>query len=332
VAISRAGQEVRVRIIIGFDGSEMGEAALADLPTAALPTRAEALVLSVFDAWLPSEEPQAGPMRPHVMQLRARILEGVAKQRTVAERGAGMVRGLFPGWRVEATAVADSPAWAIIKRAEGVEGGVGGAPADLVVVGSHGYGGLKRFALGSVSQKVATQVHCSVRIARGRPGPAAARPLRIIVGVDGSAGGRAALEAVGARHWPAGTEVLLAAFEEPAMIGASVGPYAAWGVDPMSVGMAPTVQLSGEAIVADATAFLQRMPAAGSIAVTTFAKVGDPKYGIPALAEEWGGDGADCIFVGARGVRGIERLVLGSVSTAVAMNARCSVEIVHPRA
>ena len=38
---------------------------------------------------------------------------------------------------------------------------------------------------------------------------------------------------------------------------------------------------------------------------------------------------ADCIFVGARGVRGLKRLLLGSVSSAVAMNAHCSVEIVH---
>jgi len=38
---------------------------------------------------------------------------------------------------------------------------------------------------------------------------------------------------------------------------------------------------------------------------------------------------ADCIFVGARGVRGIERLLLGSVSTAIAARARCSVEVVR---
>jgi len=42
--------------------------------------------------------------------------------------------------------------------------------------------------------------------------------------------------------------------------------------------------------------------------------------------------GADCIVVGAAGVRGIERFLLGSVSTAVAMGAHCSVEIVHASA
>jgi nucleotide-binding universal stress UspA family protein len=40
--------------------------------------------------------------------------------------------------------------------------------ADLVVVGSHGYGGLKRLWLGSVSQAVAAHACCSVEIVRER--------------------------------------------------------------------------------------------------------------------------------------------------------------------
>jgi nucleotide-binding universal stress UspA family protein len=38
--------------------------------------------------------------------------------------------------------------------------------ADLIVLGSHGYGGLQRFLLGSVSHAVATHAHCSVEIVR----------------------------------------------------------------------------------------------------------------------------------------------------------------------
>jgi nucleotide-binding universal stress UspA family protein len=42
-------------------------------------------------------------------------------------------------------------------------------------------------------------------------------------------------------------------------------------------------------------------------------------------------DGSDCVVVGATGVRGIERVLVGSVSTTAALNAPCSVEIVHRR-
>lgn len=38
--------------------------------------------------------------------------------------------------------------------------------ADLIVVGSHGYRGFKRFLLGSVSHAVATHAKCSVEIVR----------------------------------------------------------------------------------------------------------------------------------------------------------------------
>jgi nucleotide-binding universal stress UspA family protein len=40
--------------------------------------------------------------------------------------------------------------------------------AELVLLGSHGYRGLKKFLLGSVSHAVAAHAHCSVEIVRHR--------------------------------------------------------------------------------------------------------------------------------------------------------------------
>ncbi|HEX2491994.1 MAG TPA: universal stress protein [Blastocatellia bacterium] len=54
----------------------------------------------------------------------------------------------------------------------------------------------------------------------------------------------------------------------------------------------------------------------------------DPKRLLIAEAESWG---ADCIFVGARGMGRIERFLLGSVSSAVTARAHCSVEVAHDR-
>ncbi len=57
-------------------------------------------------------------------------------------------------------------------------------------------------------------------------------------------------------------------------------------------------------------------------------KKGDPQRILLEEAESWQ---ADSIFVGAKGMRGIERLMLGSVSAAVAARAHCSVEVVRPK-
>jgi nucleotide-binding universal stress UspA family protein len=40
--------------------------------------------------------------------------------------------------------------------------------AELVLLGSHGYRGLKKFLLGSVSHAVAAHAHCSVEIVRNK--------------------------------------------------------------------------------------------------------------------------------------------------------------------
>jgi len=39
-------------------------------------------------------------------------------------------------------------------------------PADLIVIGSHGYSGIKRWLLGSVAQSVVSHAPCSVEVVR----------------------------------------------------------------------------------------------------------------------------------------------------------------------
>lgn len=333
-----------MRILIAYDGSESARAALSDLDLGGLPPDAEVLVLSVLEARLPAEDEPGGKADealPGMKDIRASVRAAVERQLGIAEDGAARLRSIFPGWNVKAEACADSPAWAVIKRTEGHEGGVGGEPADLVVVGSHGYGGLKRLVLGSVSHRVVTELRSSVRIARGHDGldivqaAQRKRSAKIVVGVDGSADSNAAVNAVALRQWPPGTRILVAAIEQSIYAGTDVGMMGAntvWGGDPMSAGVPSSGSQSGTRIVAAAAATLRRCCPQASVA--TDVKLGDPKYAIIDLADAWeeeGTKGADCIFLGARGVRGVERFLLGSVSTAVAMNAHCSVEIVHLR-
>jgi nucleotide-binding universal stress UspA family protein len=80
--------------------------------------------------------------------------------------------------------------------------------------------------------------------------------------------------------------------------------------------------------LAAATAASAKLSAAANQAfsVTMALPMGSPKQTILEQAEGWG---ADLIVVGSHGYGTWERLLLGSVSLAVASHAHCSVEIVR---
>lgn len=311
-----------MRVLIGYDGSECARAALDDLKFAGLPPDAEILLLSVVDAWLPPETERSDEISPWIAEIR----DSLHTSREAAARGVEQLRGKFPGWRIHAEACADSPAWAIVKRAEGLEGGVYGRAADLVVVGSHGKSGLQRLFLGSVSTTVLTHARCPVRIARPLATSVAdSAPPGIVIGVDGSPDALSAVEVVASRSWPEGTGVLIAAFEkgiQTRMASAARREAFSRGTD-----MRLSARTWAQGAAEEAAAMLRRR---GGLPVEIAVDSGEPKQGLIDRARALLERGPVCIFVGARGLRRIARFLLGGVSMSVAMNAPCSVEIVRP--
>jgi nucleotide-binding universal stress UspA family protein len=55
---------------------------------------------------------------------------------------------------------------------------------------------------------------------------------------------------------------------------------------------------------------------------------GEPSQRLLDAAVDWQ---PDCLVIGARGLSGIERFLIGSVSSDVAVRANCSVEVVRPQ-
>lgn len=306
----------RRHILIAYDGSASADVALDDLHRTGLPDTVDALVLSVADVWPPSSyEPNDGPgeqVPPAVKMARAQAAQAVREAQEMAERAAERVRRDFPAWRVTAEALADSPAWAIIKRAEAW-------PADLVVLGSHGHSALSRFVLGSVSQKVLTEVKCSVRIARA-PQRGGYHPLRLAVAVDGSPGAEMALRTLAQRRWPPHTQALVLTVVDP-RVNVADNPFAP-PPDDLLVASEREAHTWVDETADNAAAGLRR----SGLAVDTLISEGDPKQAIIEESEQWL---ADTIFVGASGITRRGYLVLGSVSTAVAARAHCSVEVVR---
>jgi nucleotide-binding universal stress UspA family protein len=167
---------------------------------------------------------------------------------------------------------------------------------ELIVVGSHGHssaGG--RLILGSVSQRVLYEAPCSVRVARCSDDRRAG-PVRIVVGFNGSPDSLTALDAVAARVWPEGSEARV-----------------------ITARPAPGPEAQGVAA--------EKLRSAG-LNVSEVVRDGDPAHALVREAEAWS---ADSIFVGTRDLHGFRHLLHGSVSSAVAASAQCSVEVTRAK-
>jgi nucleotide-binding universal stress UspA family protein len=249
-----------------------------------------------------------------VQRAREQATRAVQEAHALALQACARVQAYFPTWDVHAEAEADSPAWAVIKKADAWQ-------PDLVVVGSHGRSALGPVLLGSVSHKVVTEAHCSVRVARTRR-QADGAPVRLVIGADGSADAAAAVHTVAARAWPPGSEARLITAVDARMSTA---------IAPLHPMVEPWVADSD----ADESTWVHKMSQTWTeqlrstgLTVSSIVQEGDPKHVLLDAAEQWE---ADCIFVGARGLSRVERFLLGSVSTAVATRAPCSVEVIRPR-
>jgi nucleotide-binding universal stress UspA family protein len=308
-----------MKILIAYDGSECADAALDDLKSAGLPKTAEALVLSVADVFLPppinEEVDNTVPMYvpAGIRRAHERAERELKEAESMAKRASEQIKKSFPQWQVRPKALADSPAWGLISKADEWK-------ADLIVVGAHGHSVLGgRLILGSVSQRVLYEASCSVRVARG-PREKVGSPLRLVIGIDNSACSSTAVDAVYRREWPTGTEVRLLTIVDTVM------PFTA---DPSQPSEMKWIEVGDENNWDQVRQIFEpsaeKLRSAG-LDASVLIKAGNPKDAIIKEAEDWG---ADCIFVGAKGLRGIDRLLLGSVSGAVSARAHCSVEVVR---
>jgi nucleotide-binding universal stress UspA family protein len=313
----------RMKLLIAYDGSECAEAALDDLQRAGLPDDAEALVVAVTEVWLPPPPPSVYEVVEEALaahtpaELQREYVNSsppVVEARGLAESARERLRKNFPAWEVRAESWYGSPAREVLRRAQ--EWG-----PDLIVVGSHGRSGFGRFVMGSVSQKVLNEARASVRVARGRV-EVEPKPVRILVGVDGSPGSAGAVRGAAARAWPKDSEARVCIVDDPVVAPVGV------------VGLIPPLRVLVEAEneaelgwVRETVEGAVRQLSAAGLAATPLITTGDPRRVLVEEAERWG---ADCIFVGShRFGNRVERLLLGSVAAAVAARAHCSVEVVR---
>ncbi|MDB5102865.1 MAG: Universal stress protein UspA-like nucleotide-binding protein [Fibrobacteres bacterium] len=227
----------------------------------------------------------------------------------LAKRAARYLAGRFPGWIIRSEARPNRAAEAILARSRAWK-------ADLIVMGSHGRSGPTRLIVGSVSQKVAWHSRVPVRIARARIGADPAAP-RVLVAIDGSPGSLAAVDAVASRIWPADTLIRLIAVMDPK----EDGPGSAEGAG--SGCLAPGTRTRIGRLLDRASAKLSGK----GLKVTLEVRLGEPRHLLLQEARTWP---AHCVFLGSCGRTSFRGFLIGSVASAMALHAPCSVEVVRP--
>jgi nucleotide-binding universal stress UspA family protein len=282
------------RILLAYDGSECADVALEDLQWAGLPDRADALIYSVSEVWLPTSQ--------FVDTVEQTFPEWFTPEmdsaRVLAEDAARRLRDRFPGWSVDVDVELGSAALRILRKAESWR-------ANLIVTGARGRSATGALVLGSISQTVCVEAPCSVRVGRGGRDPEA--PVRIAVGVDGSECADAAVEAVAQRTWSDDVEVLLLTALT-------------------SSGLPNDAAESARARVRELQERAEERLRSAGLRVSSATAEGNPRIVIVDEVERWG---ATSVFLGTRGASHFARSPLGSVSAAVVARARCSVEVVR---
>jgi nucleotide-binding universal stress UspA family protein len=188
--------------------------------------------------------------------------------------------------------------------------------ADLVVVGTRGLTGLKRFFLGSVAENVVRASHTNVLVARGE----VAGFGRVLVATDFSPAGDRAVDIACALAAP-DAEIVL---------------FHAWQFPPGTVGLRATTAKDGDAVGELREQILDLNARRGEALCQRVTRTGRSarfvqEHGAPAaeIQEQLEAGPYDLACVSTHGHRGFRRFLLGSVTEATVRHAPCSVLVVH---
>jgi nucleotide-binding universal stress UspA family protein len=306
-----------MKVLLAVDGSEAGLAAVEEAARTPWPEGSVVRIVSVTDVPFPTQQ-WAMPMPTGSYEEWERVFE----ERSVENTAQAMARfGEIAGARTEtyAKTLKGDPKIVILDEAEHWG-------ADLIVVGTHGYNALERLWLGSVSRAVASHAKCSVEVARRcKVQGADGKAMRILLAVDGSEFGDAAVEEIANRPWPRGSEVrVISVIHLPFEPGPEV-----WALPESHFFRLENAERErAGAVINRAIARLRETDAEREmpLTLTSDVVVGHPAEMIIETAKTWG---ADLVTLGSHGYRGFKRFLLGSASYAVASHAPCSVEIVR---
>jgi len=248
---------------------------------------------------------------PRDAQTMSELRENVVNEaRQAAERTAKILRRRWP--EAETVVTFGDPQVEIVHVAEETR-------VDMIALGSRGLGRTRRFFVGSTSLAVARYAPCPVSIVRGRP----RQVRRILVAVDGSEGSRAALRFLSIFELARDTQVSLLHVLPTSVVPGLRGRGTSFP-DQQPDEDRRKQREDADAILTDAAAVL----AGAGRPVERLVSEGDPAREIVRTAHS---RDVDLAVLGARGLRTLGRLLLGSVSETVLHHVARPVVIVRER-
>ena len=270
-------------IVAGYDGSPGSAEALR---WAAREAQARGTVLTICLVW-PSDE---------LVRLGGPGVDDHARQRgeQILARGVRFLGSVLDPPDVRTVLSVGPPAEVLCERSRS---------AEMVVVGSHGHGGLAGSLLGSVSWRVASHGQGRIVVVRGQWRPVNQSPGPVVAGIDGS---------------PESQDALTFAFEEAALRDVPLVAVCALADAPGLLGATARMEEDFSRLLAP------QEKTHPEVTVLRQVVFGPPRTALLAAASE-----AQMLVVGARGLGGLDGMSLGSVAATLVHHSPCPVAVVH---
>lgn len=294
-----------MKILFATDGSPEADRAKDFVGSLPLAPGSDIIVVSVLARKQPENvEPEARVEGSDERPSEIRTAKDIADRAAYHLARAGVCTA--------SEVISGHPAESVCRVAE--ERGV-----DVVVVGSRGRSALARFLLGSVSYRVAKHAASPVLIVK----PPAKPIERVLIGVDGSEDSRRAVAFLKRHPISAESSITVAHVihvPSPAF-GTGKGYYETAELGGELGKLRDAAEVEGKRILEEVSGTLR-----GFHKVDTVVTAGVPAQRLIDLARE---TTADLLVVGSRGLTGVERFLMGSVSLRVCQHAPCSVLVVR---
>jgi nucleotide-binding universal stress UspA family protein len=304
-----------MKILLATDGSDSANSAIDYLLSFPLPADSEIILLNVIEKELyqSRKKSELNTEQQELLEQTKQMLRDEAEELLKA----ATQRLAQSSWRCSNMIRAGHPSREIVRTAKK-------QAVDLVVVGSHGLGGIKRFLLGSVSDKVLAYAPCSVLIVKTQaseisttatevaPTKATATALRLLLAYDDSVPAKRAVDFCAALPLDDSTQITaLTVLPLMTLYRQDIKQRLSW--------VWKEKKKLAEKALED---LVNEVKWGTSQLVTQLREANDVSQEILTTAEQ---SHANLIVVGHKGKGAIEKFLLGSVTIRIAHHSACSV-------